>query len=334
MRAFISSCASTSFMAAREAFDDGVCAACGGIARAQGHVDATVTPAVNTDEAGPAGTPARDQWESAEAVGARSIGHTSYVLKLRLKGGLIAAYKPRSTLPLGGRRYRGEIAAYRLALALGIDNVPRALPRSFRAARLRSAFATKAGAQEFDRIALIDDDGSVQGALIPWIAQYEEVPLEAASWRAKWLAWLTDETTAIPEAERPLAGAISTMLAFDYLTGNWDRFSGGNVARDRATGTLLFVDNDGAFYDPPPAAALQSALAQIRRVARFSRSCVDSLRALTASRLRAAMGDEHPGRPLLSEAVLAEVQERRSTLLGVIDACIARSGQASVLSFR
>ena len=41
------------------------------------------------------------------------------------------------------------------------------------------------------------------------------------------------------------------MIVFDYLTANWDRWSGGNVAEDSANGKLLFVDNDGAFYDPP-----------------------------------------------------------------------------------
>src|SRR5580700_10938504 len=75
---------------------------------------------------------------AAEPVAATSIGHTSYVLKLRLSDGAKAAFKPRSKLPLGDHRYRGEIAAYRLARALGLDNVPPAFPRAFDAATLRS----------------------------------------------------------------------------------------------------------------------------------------------------------------------------------------------------
>ena len=47
----------------------------------------------------------------------------------------MAAYKPRSKLPLGDHRYKGEIAAYRLAVALGLDNVPRAIPRALRRGR-------------------------------------------------------------------------------------------------------------------------------------------------------------------------------------------------------
>src|SRR5580692_10491058 len=99
------------------------------------HAVASVAPSVS---AAPAVAPsaAMDPFPTADPVSSKSIGHTSYVLKLRLEGGAVAVFKPRSKLPLGDRRYRGEIAAYRLATALGLDNVPRAIPRSFDAAKL------------------------------------------------------------------------------------------------------------------------------------------------------------------------------------------------------
>src|SRR5579859_462624 len=50
-------------------------------------------------------------------IAAKSIGHTSYVLKITLADGSRGVFKPRSRRPLGDRRYRGEIAAYRLAAA-------------------------------------------------------------------------------------------------------------------------------------------------------------------------------------------------------------------------
>ncbi|MEO8878706.1 MAG: hypothetical protein ABI461_24160, partial [Polyangiaceae bacterium] len=63
-----------------------------------------------------------DAYFAALPVHGKSIGHTSVVFKLGLAGGLDAAYKPRSHV--GGERFRGEIAAYRIARAWGLDNVP------------------------------------------------------------------------------------------------------------------------------------------------------------------------------------------------------------------
>jgi hypothetical protein len=260
-------------------------------------------------------------------VKSKSIGHTSYVLKITLDQGSAIVFKPRSRLPLGDRRYRGEIAAYRLAVALGLDNVPRAFPRSFDAAALRPLQA------DFDAKALVDADGRVRGAAMPWIDKYRVLPLEQPSARVGWEPWLTDPRTDVPDDQRPLAAAMSTLVAFDYLTGNWDRWSGGNIAQDGATGTLLYVDNDGAFYDPPPADALARQLALLRRVTRFSRRFVAMLRSLDDGKLASAIGEESPGQPLLPASVLAGVASRRKTVLQVVDARAGDAGQDAVLAF-
>jgi hypothetical protein len=255
------------------------------------------------------------------------------VLKVTLEGGLVVAFKPRSILPLGDRRYKGEIAAYRLACALGLDNVPRAMPGTFVASVLQQTFATQTGAAEFEQKVLVDDDGRVSGALMPWIADYRSLALEEASWRVKWTAWLMDSRARIAAPDLPLASSISTMLVFDYVTANWDRWSGGNVARDGATGRLLFVDNDGAFYERPPHGALTQQLALLHRVARFSRKFVAALRALDDARLRNALGRDTGGEPLLSDRVLSDLQTRKATVLRVIDARVARLGNAATLCF-
>ncbi len=329
MRASSSSCAN--------AFSKVAAAALVAIAwRAAGEVvspkEAAAAPSGNVAVT-PAPALAADPYEAGDPTAAKSIGHTSYVLKLRLAAGLVAAYKPQSTLPLGDRRYRGEIAAYRLGRALGLDNVPRAIPRSFAASKLAAAFSTAEGRADFARKAGVDENGSVRGALLPWIDGYEELPLDQPAWRTKWIAWLTREDAVIAPEDRKTARDISTMLAFDFLTANWDRWSGGNVARDRASGTILFVDNDGAFYDTPPAANLAAQLARLRRVVRFSRSFVAAVRALDGASLRRAIGDESPGHRLLPDAVLAGVDARRTTFLGVVDERIAREGEAAALAF-
>ena len=301
------------------------CSAIGACSRAdRGTEAATVTaaPQSSTPTLAPSLTPAPapDPLLTAAPLKARSIGHTSFVLKVKLDDGEAAAFKPRSHKPLGDRRYRAEIAAYRLAHALGLDNVPRAEPRSFDAKALRSACATGGAGNEFDQLALPDGDGRVRGAIMPWIADYHVLPLEQPAWRAKWTAWLTDSGAVIPDDQRDLARSVSTMIVFDYVTANWDRWSGANVAVDGATGTTLFVDNDGAFYEAPPADTLARQLALLSRVVRFSRTFVTTLHELDADKLAAALGDESAGVALLPPSVVAAADERRRRALESIDA--------------
>jgi hypothetical protein len=268
-----------------------------------------------------------DAYVTAEPLGAKSIGHTSYVLKLTLEGGAVAVFKPRSKLPLGDHRYKGEIAAYRLARALGLDNVPRAIPRTFDAARLRALQG------DFDQKGLVDADGRVRGALMPWIDKYRVLPLEEGESRARWEAWLFDAHSSVPEDSRALAASVSTMIAFDYVTANWDRWSGGNVAEDGASGKVLFVDNDGAFYEWPSPATLARQRAQLERVTRFSRRFVAALRALDARKLREALGEESPGVPLVSDRVVGGVDARRGAVLDVVDARVRDAGEGATLVF-
>jgi hypothetical protein len=260
-------------------------------------------------------------------VRARSIGHTSYVLKLTFEDGGAAVFKPKSKLALGDRRYKGEIAAYRLARALGLENVRTAIPGAFDAGKLRAI------ADGFDAKAIVDADGRVRGSLVPWLETYRTLPLEDEAWRKRWEPWLFDRRATVPEPERTRAASISTMLAFDYVTANWDRWSGGNVAEDTATGRVLFVDNDGAFYDPPDGAALERQLGTLRRILRFSRSFVAALRGLDAAKLATAIGDELPGTPLLPQRVLDGLDARRRTVLQVVDARSADAGEGATLAF-
>jgi hypothetical protein len=267
-------------------------------------------------------------------VRAKSIGHTSYVLKVTLSDGMRGVFKPRSRRPLGDRRYRGEIAAYRLARALGLDNVPRAVPRAFPLASLRAACATSpGGAEQLDREVLVDADGTVRGAFIDWIDDYRELPVENSWWRARWEPWLLDSRAKVGKNERTLATAISTMIVFDYVIANWDRYSGGNVARDGDSGSVLFVDNDGAFYESPPAEPLARQFGMVRRVVRFSRQFVTALRALDKTKLEHIFGEESPGKPLLPRSAVIATDERRRRAIKAIDAHLATRGEQTTLAF-
>jgi len=291
-------------------------------ASATGAADAANVTSAGRVDLLAAGTPRR----------ARSIGHTSYVLKLTLDNGAVGAFKPRSKKPLGDRRYKGEIASFRLAEALGLDNVPRTIGRTFRASDVRNALPLE-GQAEFDQMARASPEGDLEGALTQWIDGYEVLPLESAAWRSRWMPWLTDTGAEVDPSDRAMARAISTLVAFDCITANWDRWSGANVARDRATGTVLYVDNDGSFYDEPPAAELDRQFALLARIARFSRSFVSKLRALDGPGMRSALEKDEHGSPLLSERAVVAADSRRRRVLQIIDVAIGRQGEDRSLSF-
>jgi hypothetical protein len=261
---------------------------------------------------------------TAAPVAGKSIGHTSVVFKLKLEGGLDAAYKPRSKR--GNGRYKGEVAAYRLATALGIPNVPPALARTFDFEALRRALGQE---PIFGEEVVADPAGQVRGAVIPWIKKLDFLPLERDPSWSEWQAWLTSGG-ALPDDKRAFASQVSTMVVFDYVTGNWDRWSGGNIGFDAATQTLLFIDNDGAFFDPPPAPQTAKQLGLVEHVDRFSRAFVVALRAVDLS---SAIGEEVPGEPLLSKHALQLADDRRRRALKVIDAKIERTGEAKTLAF-
>jgi hypothetical protein len=278
-----------------------------------------------------AGAPPFDpSYLTASPTAAKAIGHTSLVLKLTLEGGLVAAFKPRSRKPLGTTRYRAEIAAYRIARALGSSNVPVALARKVDGSVLRDLLAKGPHGAKADEL-LPDDDGRVRGALMPWI-KYELYPLEREPLRSRAAEWLTSKATISGE-DKAIAAQIATLFVFDYYIANWDRMSGGNVAIDKATSTLLFVDNDGAFYESPDGAKLADQLATLRKMTRFSRGFIRALRAFGLHDLERAVGEEVPGVPLLSKNVIDMAEERRSRILKIVDAKIASDGEANVLVF-
>ena len=331
-------------------------AACGaaGCSRAETHADTNAQAATSAldAKAADATSPRETSGESESAIdaapaaslaatldpaftkalplGGKSIGHTSVVFKLRLEGGLDAAYKPQSKR--GNGRYRGEIATYRLARALGISNVPPAIARSFPIGALR---AVVGGEAIFDEV-VPNADGQVEGALIPWIKGLDLLPLEKDPWWGRWHGWLA-RGGVIPDDQRAMASQISTMIVLDYITGNWDRWSGGNVGIDSSKRTILYIDNDGAFFDPPPAPALARQLGILEKVDRFSRSFVAALRAVD---LRGAINTDSSQKDgadgaaaLLSPRVFNQVEERRKKALAIVDTKIQAAGDGETLAF-
>ena len=234
---------------------------------------------------------------------AKSIGHTSVVFKIELESKAKMAWKPSSKR--GKERWRGEVAAAKLGAALGIPNVPPACMRTFTMKELAPLLPKGA----LDEV-IANDDGSINGAAIPWIDGLQFMPL--------------------PAEKGNFAAQLSTLVVFDAITGNWDRYSGGNIGLDATGERVLFIDNDAAFMEGAPPKELAANLARLESTAHFSRSLTKSLRTLDVAK---AFGTLPGGAPLLPEAMMKTVRARIADILKVIDAKIVAGSDADVLSF-
>ena len=148
-------------------------------------------------------------------------------------------------------RYKSEVAAFRLAEALGIANVPPACVRVLDARAAAAALALNDDAAKLFADEAIVEQGKVYGALIPWIDGLSFWPLEKEPLRTEARTWL-GAGKPIPAGKIELARQASTLVAFDFITGNWDRYSGENVGLDSTGAHVLFIDNDAAFLELPP----------------------------------------------------------------------------------
>jgi hypothetical protein len=271
---------------------------------------------------------------TGEPRGGKSVGHTSVVFKIELASGKKVAFKPHAKKVRD--RYRGEIAAYRFAEVLGIpNNVPPACFRSFDANAVASAVsANDAGASLFANEVIVDGGGKTKGVVIPWIEGLGFWAIEKDPLRAETRDWLTAKKP-IPEDKVDLARQLSTMIAFDTMTANWDRFSGGNVGLDKTGAIVLFIDNDSAFMElSPPKDWVAKNKQLLDATDRFSKSFVAQVRTLDEEKIATALGEEAAGKPLLSRTVIAAVAKRAKELLAVIDAKIASHGETETLYFR
>ncbi|HVH41478.1 MAG TPA: hypothetical protein VM925_04015, partial [Labilithrix sp.] len=187
-------------------------------------------------------------------------------------------------------------------------------------------------AKRLAREAIVEDE-RIYGASVAWLDGLAFWPLEKEPLRTEVRAWLT-AGKSIPPAKVDLARQASTLVAFDFITGNWDRYSGENVGIDKTGTVVLYIDNDAAFMEAPPKALVERNKMLLDATDRFSRDLVTRARAIDEAELARVLGDESPGRPLLTKAAVSLVAGRMKDLVRVVDAKIAARGEAETLYFR
>lgn len=264
----------------------------------------------------------------------RQVGTSSVTLRMDLGGDLETAYKPRTHSHRLG--YASEIAAYRIARALGMDNVPPAVGRAVPRPALEERFESD-HPEDWEAIReeiLWDAPGLARGAAIYWVPGMRQTELATLAGLERAQAWIAIDGELPPERAE-LARDLSTMLAFDYLVGNWDRWSGGNVTLD-ASGNRLFVrDHNVAFLEPVVGDRYARVRTGLERVQRFSRAFVARVVALDEASIRASLAEDPLGREraLLSDAQIAGVLMRKRALLSYVGALIEMHGREAVLAF-
>jgi hypothetical protein len=238
--------------------------------------------------------------------------------QLTLASDVNAAFKPRTQRHADA--YRAEIAAYRVNRLLGLNRVPPAVSRYVPRTRLRL------GA---DTLVVAERDGNVRGAMIYWVPVLRDSRIDREREIERWSHWLRQRDPLPPE-QSVRAEEISTLVVFDYLIGNSDRWSGQNVPMD-ASGHLIYRDNNLAFAEPFPDPVHQQLMRWLRRVQRFSRGVIDRARGLTEAQVRTEMAlDPDPAFPPLTNGQLASFMRRRDTLVSYVDALAAQYGASAV----
>jgi hypothetical protein len=265
----------------------------------------------------------------------RPVGHTSTVLKMTFREGPYhAAFKAATREKPRG--YLAEVAAYRLARCLGLNNVPPAVTRLLHRKMVGERLEEEHAAMwpELEEQMTWTKSGHARGAAIFWVNGMRDLGLETRSGMRRVTEWLRIDGE-LPERKRVLAAELSTMLALDYLMGNGDRFSGGNLKGDQSGEHVIVRDHDMAFPPRLPDRAHRRILRYMLRVERFSHDFYRRLKLLTPKSFgkQLSLDPASAHRPLLDPRQVRGLFDRRATLLSHIATLISQHGEERVLVF-
>lgn len=268
----------------------------------------------------------------ADITAARLLSPRSLSVKLWLKGGSQAVFKP---LLKKDRRARFEVAAHRLAELLAVDGVPAATMRELRLETLTNRLekGQPDAALRLKEEALLAGNERVTGAMIAWVEDIDREGLDALGGIPGIRSWLGPARPRA-EDEPPLADDAARMVVFDYIIGNWDRFSGGNFYVSKGGERLVLLDHNGTF-GPWEGKREEKMARLLKSIERFPAALVDKLRELTREEVSAALGKEpwHISDGLLRPEEIDLLFERRDALLKHIDLLVQSQGSDNVLVF-
>ncbi|MCP4600560.1 MAG: hypothetical protein GY847_08525 [Proteobacteria bacterium] len=273
-----------------------------------------------------------DRLRSASVSQARLISNRTLSLKLWLNNGDKAVFKP---MRKHDRRAVREVAVCRLARLLDVETVPlstmRTLPLGLLVRLIKKNHPDEAIALQ--KTARTDEKANVQGAIIQWINGLDPNGFKNLGGRSKLMGWLALKKPNKKEA--PIAASASAMIVFDYITGNWDRFSGGNFFLSPSGQGLVLLDHNSTFasWSDRQQKRMEKLLT---RTERFPADLIQRIGRLTAESIESAIAEEpwHARHRLISEEEVELILSRRDRLVAHVNHLIGLHGEESVLAFR
>lgn len=264
----------------------------------------------------------------------RNTGGSTISFRVWFTDGGKGLFKPQQSNSIAN--FRGEIAAYRMSRYLGLHRAPPSCGRMMPRADLQRVADSSGDVTFSQRVMseLLSRGDSVPGAMIFWVpGGLDNVP------GVERYPELLDQTRPLAEEDRTLAGALSNLILFDFVNDNIDRWSGGNILRQRPSPAqpsppLLYIDNGAAFSvgRDNMGARPGEQTTRLSRVHRVSRSLVARLRAMTDTDLSRELNLDPLGSPLPA-ASLAAVIARKDRVISHVDQLVTQNGESATYAF-
>ncbi len=290
-------------------------------------------------------------------------GGSTVTFKYKVDGTNVAALKPDQDLRQS--MYRSEIAFYRICEILGCsfvvpENYPVRISKGdFTRLYDTSTAKSRGYRQKFVHLLWKREDGKdyLYATHKEWVPNFVFFPIEKTqSWRP-YLNFPVREAPSITRFMDSLRGAdrvnrrqqerkfdeftenissmqllqqISDIILIDFLSNNWDRFSGDpdNFGANchLQNGGIVAIDN-GAAFPPWHTPRVQRRLHMVQR---FSKALVENLRHFDPDEI---LNHLFPNPTREELKAFALFKERRKQALDYIDSLIQKYGEADVLVF-
>jgi hypothetical protein len=234
--------------------------------------------------------------------------------------------------------YRRPLAYARLSRALGMRLVPATVVRRLSTGELGAFFESAPDVRRYLSVhTAVLNDGTADALLVApsrgdtpraWnLLSRRDIVLDEAPEARAWARWAAS-AEPLPEENAALLRDYVEALVLDYLAINTRR----NVLLDEIASELMLVENDGAFppkFTPQTEAHL---LERLKPVVRFPRKMRDVLTKFDRERAREVFMPGAFETWLVAPRTLMLLDERRLSLLTLIETRIAQYGEHIVLS--